>query len=82
MKKPIKKYFSNPILLIFLLVIIFFTPQALFSPGQNRDVGVVIGVGIDRNDDEYEVSLLTFIPTAQQSFEQMISFISGMGYTF
>ena len=81
MKKPIKKYFSNPILLIFLLVIIFFTPQALFSPGQNRDVGVVIGVGIDRNDDEYEVSLLTFIPTAQQSFEQMNSVISGKGDT-
>lgn len=81
MKRPIEKYLKNPMLIIFLIVLIFFTPQALFSPGQNRDKGVVIGVGIDRVQDEFEISLLTFIPTVKQSFEQMNSVISGKGDT-
>ncbi len=81
MKKKIKKYIHNPMILIFILVLIFFTPQAIYSPGQNRDIGVVVGIGIDKQGDEFEISLLTFIPTAQQSFEQMNSVISGKGNT-
>ena len=81
MKKKIVKLLSNPMLIIFIIVIIFFMPQSIYSPGQNRDRGVVIAIGIDRQQDEFEISLLTFIPTAQQSFEQMNSVISGKGDT-
>ncbi len=81
MKKQIKKLFQNPMILVFIIILIFFTPQSLYSPGQNREVGVVVGIGIDRQADEFEVSLLTFIPTAQQSYEQMNSVISGKGET-
>ncbi len=68
-------------ILVFIAILVFFTPQSLYSPGQNREVGVVVGIGIDRQADEFEVSLLTFIPTAQQSYEQMNSVISGKGDT-
>lgn len=81
MKKRIKNAFKNPMLIVLALIIIIFTPQAIYSPGQNRDVGVVVGIGVDKQDDEFEISLLTFIPTAQQSFEQMNSVISGKGET-
>jgi len=81
MKKRIKNAFKNPMLIVLALIIIIFTPQAIYSPGQNRDVGVVVGIGVDKKDDEFEISLLTFIPTAQQSFEQMNSVISGKGET-
>ncbi len=81
MKKKIKKYFKNPMILVFIFILIFFTPQAIYSPGQNRDRGVVVALGIDKNQATYELSLLTFIPTAQQSYKEMTSVISGSGET-
>jgi Ger(x)C family germination protein len=81
MKKKIKNYFKNPMLIVFTIILIFFTPQAIYSPGQNRDKGVVIAVGIDRYAGQYEISCLTFIPTAEQSFKESSSVICGNGDT-
>ncbi len=81
MRNQIKNLFKNPMILVFIAILVCFTPQSLYSPGQNREVGVVVGIGIDKQADEFEVSLLTFIPTAQQSYEQMNSVISGKGET-
>ena len=79
MKEHLKNLFKNPMLLIFLVVVIFFAPLAIFSPGESKNRGVVTAVGIDKVDDEYEVSLLTFIPTANQSFDEQKSVVSGKG---
>ena len=62
-----------------MIILIFFTPAAIYSPGQNREKGVVIAIGIDSRDSEYEISLLTFIPTVQQSYKEMSSVITGKG---
>lgn len=79
MKRAIKKYVQNPMLIVFAIILIFFTPSAIYSPGQNRERGVVIAIGVDRQAEEYEISLLTFIPTVQQSYKEMSSVISGKG---
>lgn len=79
MKEKIKKIFKNPMLFIFIVILIFYTPVAIYSPGESRNRGVVTAVGIDKLDDEYEISLLTFIPTVNQSFEEQKSVISGKG---
>lgn len=81
MKKMIKRLMKNPMLIVFVFILIFFTPSAIYSPGQNRERGVVIALGVDRQDNEYEISLLTFIPTVQQSYKEMSSVISGKGET-
>lgn len=79
MKKLIKTYIKNPMLLIFLLILIFFTPMAIYSPGENKIKGVVTAIGIDKMEEQYEVSLLTFIPTANQTYKQQNAVISGKG---
>lgn len=79
MKKLIKRYTKNPMLLVFLLILIFFTPLAIYSPGENKIKGVVTAIGIDKTEEEYEVSLLTFIPTANQTYKQQNAVISGKG---
>ncbi len=81
MKKQLSKLAKNPMLIVFLIILFIFMPPALVSPGQNRERGVVIAIGIDKEDDEYEISLLTFIPTPEQSYKQMNSVISGKGDT-
>ena len=79
MKKLIKSYIKNPMLFVFLIILIFFTPMAIYSPGENKIKGVVTAIGIDKSDEEYEVSLLTFIPTANQSYKQKNTVVSGKG---
>ena len=79
MKRTIKKFMQNPMLIVFLVILIFFTPSAIYSQGQNREKGVVIAIGVDRQENEYEISLLTFIPTVQQSYKEMSSVITGKG---
>ncbi|MBQ8909054.1 MAG: hypothetical protein IJY90_02050 [Clostridia bacterium] len=79
MKKKIKSYLKNPMLLVLILVLIMFTPQGLYSPGQSRNVGVVVAIGFDSAPEGYEVSLLTFIPKANQTFKEVNSVISGKG---
>lgn len=79
MKRRIEKLVKNPMLIVFVIILIFFMPSAIYSPGQNREKGVIIAIGVDRQDQEYEISLLTFIPTVQQSYKEMSSVITGKG---
>lgn len=76
-----KKYFQNPMLIVLVIILLFFTPQAIYSAGESRRRGVVTAIGIDKAMDEYEVSLLTFIPNVNQSFKEVSSVISGKGDT-
>lgn len=72
----IKKY---PFILVLITILVFFTPFALFSPGESRKRAIVLAVGIDKLDSGYEISFLTFIPTPNQEFTQSNSVISGIG---
>ena len=79
MKRKIRIFFRMPMLIVLMVILIFFTPLAIYSPGENRNRGVVTALGIDKNNNEYEISLLTFIPTANQSYQEKSSVISGKG---
>lgn len=76
-----KKFLKNPMLIVLVIILIFYTPQAIYSAGESRNRGVVTAIGVDKIDDEYEVSLLTFIPNVNQSFKEVSSVISGKGIT-
>lgn len=80
MKSKIKYFTTHPMIFVLVIILVFFTPLALFSPGENKERGIVIAIGIDKNV-EYEVSLLTFIPTANQTYKEQTSLISGSGQT-
>ncbi len=79
MKRFFKNFKKTPMLLVFIIILVFFTPIAIFSPGENKDRAVVTAVGIDRVDDEIELSLLTFIPTANPTYNETNSVISAKG---
>ena len=79
--KKIKSLLRNPMMLVLIFILLFFTPTALYSPGQSRNVGVVVAVGVDEIEDEYQLSLLTFIPKPNQTFKESNSVVSGKGKT-
>lgn len=79
MEKIYKYFKKNPFVLLLILILVFFTPNSLFSPGENRERAIVIALGLDKVDDQFELSLLTFIPTPNQEFKQTNSVVSGKG---
>lgn len=81
MKKLFNKFKSNPMLLVFIIILVFFMPSALFSPGESNQKAIVTAIGLDKENGEYEISLLTFIPTPNQTYVETNSVISGKGKT-
>ena len=79
MKKAIEWVKKYPFILVLIVILVFFTPFAIFSPGESRKRAIVLAVGIDKIEDKYEISFLTFIPTQNQEFTQSNSVISGIG---
>lgn len=81
MKEQVKKWCKQPVIIVLIIILIFFTPLAIYSPGENRNRGVVTAIGIDKTNEEYEISLLTFIPTPNQTYKELTSIITGRGET-
>lgn len=79
MKAKLKSLLKNPMLIVFIFIMIVFMPPKIFAPGENRERGVVTAVGIDKVGEEYEVSFLVFIPSVNQSFDDKESVITGKG---
>lgn len=79
MKNKFKSLLKNPILIIFVIILVAFMPTKIFAPGENRERGVVTAIGIDKLEDEYEVSFLVFIPSVNQTFDDKESVITGKG---
>ncbi len=81
MKKLFSKLKKNPMLFVFIIILLCFTPAAMFSPGESNNRAIVTAIGIDKENDEYEVSLLTFIPTPNQTYLETNSVVSSKGST-
>ena len=79
MKKIINGIKRYPFIIVLVIILLFFTPFALFSPGESRRRAIVIAIGLDKLEEEYEISFLTFIPKPNQEFEQSNSVVSGKG---
>ena len=57
MKKLTKYLLENKILIIILLIIAIGLPSAIFKKAQGEATTIVVAVGIDKENDEYKVSI-------------------------
>lgn len=82
MKDMIKVALKTPMFLAFLVVLCAYGFSALGKPAEINTYAVVTSIGIDKIDEEdlnYEISLLTFIPIAEQSFTETYKVVSSKG---
>lgn len=79
MKKLLNLLKKSPVLWIFIILTIFFIPTALALSSESSRNSIVTSIGIDKAEDEFEVSILVFIPTANQSFVETYKVISTKG---
>ena len=71
MKKLYHKLKNSPVLIVLFLVLVFFTPQNLAKSAENVRNAIITTVGVDKDGDVFEVSLLSFIPKAAKEFIQI-----------
>ncbi len=83
MKHYLKQLFKTPMFLVMLLISIFYGLPALGMDAELDRYSVVTAIGIDVADESdenrYEVSLLAFVPVAEQSFAETYKVISSSG---
>ena len=82
MQKFLKKLIYRPMILIFLFVLIFYFPVALLREPDSQRRLIITALGIDKVDDEYEVSALCFIPIATTNYQKNYKVISAKDQTF
>lgn len=57
MKKYLNKVLKNKIMLVILVLTLVAFPAALVRPAQGEVTTIVIGLGIDKKDDKYNISI-------------------------
>lgn len=57
-----KYLLRNKIFLLFLLVLIYFSPTAISLPQQSRSENIITAMGVDKTDEGYEVHIQYVLP--------------------
>lgn len=84
MKFYLKSLWKTPMIIVFFALSVFYALPALGKQAEINQYAIVTAVGIDKVEDEntqnnFEVSLLTFIPIADQTFKENYKVISAQG---
>ena len=81
MKRFIKAIKGAPILLVLLFITLFFFPSAIIAPAESVSNAIVTAIGLDKQQDEYEVTLLTFLSYPNQSYTERYEIFTSTGAT-
>ena len=82
MKEYLKNIYKTPMVFVFILTTIIYGFNALGMTAEINRYAIVSAIGIDSSDDEeskFEISLLTFIPIAEQTFTETYKVVSAKG---
>ena len=82
--KKLKNYLSYafrvPMFILLLFIVIVYGLPALGKDAEVDEFAIVTAIGLDKGtDDEVDVSLLTFVPVAQQNFAEKYKVVKASG---
>lgn len=75
----LKKLLQNKKNILFLLLAIFFLPNALFLPAQVSQIAIVTALGINKIDNQFEVSVQVLSPRFEMGFEENVEIMTVTG---
>lgn len=81
MKKFISIVKHTPVLLMLIVILLCFFPHAIVAPPESVDNSIITAVGIDKKDDQFEVSLLTFLSYPNQTYTESYEVFTSTGET-
>ena len=80
--KKVKMFFKAPMALVFIFISIVFGFPALGKDAEIDTYAIVTAIGLDKseeNQEEIELSLLTFVPVAEQTFTEKYKVVKASG---
>ena len=80
--KKLKVFFKVPMALVFVFISIVFGFPALGKDAEIDTYAIVTAIGLDKseeNEEEIEISLLTFVPVAEQTFTEKYKVVKASG---
>ena len=72
---------ATPMLLALIVIAIFFFPKAIIAPSESVSNAIVTAIGLDKQDEDYEVTLLTFLSYPNQSYTERYEIFTSTGAT-
>lgn len=81
MKKFVSYIYNRPVKVLFIIISIVFIPIMSVMHPQSQDVSIIRTLGIDKTNDQFEVSMLSYEPASTQSFKENYIFVSAKGET-
>ena len=80
LKNYLSYAFRVPMFIVLLFIVIVYGLPALGKDAEVDEFAIVTAIGLDKGtDDEVDVSLLTFVPVAQQNFAEKYKVVKASG---
>lgn len=77
-----KYLWQNKVLIILLVIFVFLGPVAISKPSQSQSDIIVTAVGVDKVENEFEVSIQYLVPTPESQFKQVLKVVTMKDKTF
>ena len=77
-----KYLWQNKVLIILIIITIFLVPISISKPSQSQSDVIVTGIGVDKVDKEFEVSIQYLVPTPESQFKQVLKVVSMKDKSF
>lgn len=81
MRRFFKTIKATPMLLALIFIALFFFPAAIIAPAESVSNAIVTAIGLDKQENEYEVTLLTFLSYPNQSYTERYEIFTSTGGT-
>lgn len=81
MKRLLSSIKHTPMLLALLFIALFFFPAAIVAPPESVSNSIVTAVGIDKRDEEFAVSMLTYLSYPNQTYTDNYEVFTATGKT-
>lgn len=81
MKHFLRKLAKNKTWIVFLLLALVFFPKAFYREAESDTRAIITAVGIDKKDDEYEISGLMVVPSNTSDPSSNLYLVSTKGKT-
>ena len=81
MKRYLAKIKPYSVFLLFFIAVLMFFPENLSKSSESDRNAIITTVGVDKVDDKFSVTFLSFTPTASKEFVEVYDIQMGQtGY--
>ena len=76
-KKAARVFVRHPILIVAIFIIAFYLPAGLSAPPEGLEFIHATSIGVDKNDDGVELSILAFVISPSENYNESFHFLSA-----